>query len=712
MSRAGAPLLASLLLVSACGQSPGDDPVRLARSFGLTWSAAAPSTPAPLPPVAPAASLFPITTQLSIAGLAPTSGFPLDGCWLATSDGSFEARLDLRGGPTRFRLRLKAVREVGDWPSLRVLLDGREIAASRLDQNLPDQDAAEPFLTPRYRWVEVAAQADASPGPAILRVEYACSGFDPVERIGIRGIFFDRLLVSERPSRRDGCPATSPGPPERKVLLIGLDGASWSVILPLVNRGLLPNIAGLMQRGAYGPLDSEPRTYSPAVWNTIYTGQPRSVHGIDQMSMKTIGSPTAESHSTRSLRAATLWQMCAARGRSAVIVGMHTTWPAQPVRGVLVSDRTFVAPVNGGVWPPDQQEPVQRALASLVPLGRSFASGLPPGLRAAAGRDACAVALARGYLTQGQPDLAAVYLTLPDHAGHLLWSRHAPFGLDHRFEGAVPRSDPGLDDLERAYVLTDELAGKLLASIDARRTTVIVVSDHSCDVADPVTARRYRLSALVKAATGGKAYIPFEESWIVAQIYLAGRSSDGSYDEQAYRTTADTVRETLLALRTSAGKKLFDAVAVQPPRTVRPGSHQPADLVGILNANLGKDESVRLPDGSEIPLVDVMRDLGNRTGTHDRFGILVMDGAGVRGETLVHAATIRDVAPTVLALLGMPRGADLPGRPLEEALAGEVRSPCFVASYKDAVAPAPAEGREAPLTREELERLRGLGYVQ
>ena len=89
-----------------------------------------------------------------------------------------------------------------------------------------------------------------------------------------------------------------------------------------------------------------------------------------------------------------------------------------------------------------------------------------------------------------------------------------------------------------------------------------------------------------------------------------------------------------------------------------------------------------------------------------------MDGAGVRGETLVHAATIRDVAPTVLALLGMPRGADLPGRPLEEALAGEVRSPCFVASYNDAVAPAPAEGREAPLTREELERLRGLGYVQ
>src|SRR6185436_12847247 len=103
--------------------------------------------------------------------------------------------------------------------------------------------------------------------------------------------------------------AADPARPGGKVLLIGLDGLSWSVVLPMVNRGELPHLASLMREGAYGPLDSAPPTVSPVIWSTIQSGMPRQVHGLQQMSLKAPGAYASEVHGTRALHAATLWQM-------------------------------------------------------------------------------------------------------------------------------------------------------------------------------------------------------------------------------------------------------------------------------------------------------------------------------------------------------------------------------------------------------------------
>lgn len=52
---------------------------------------------------------------------------------------------------------------------------------------------------------------------------------------------------------------------------------------------------------------------------------------------------------------------------------------------------------------------------------------------------------------------------------------------------------------------------------------------------------------------------------------------------------------------------------------------------------------------------------------HRSHGILCMAGPGVRADELVHGAGLLDIAPTVLSLFGLPRGADMPGRVLAEA---------------------------------------------
>ena len=52
---------------------------------------------------------------------------------------------------------------------------------------------------------------------------------------------------------------------------------------------------------------------------------------------------------------------------------------------------------------------------------------------------------------------------------------------------------------------------------------------------------------------------------------------------------------------------------------------------------------------------------------HRDFGILVMKGAGIQADHLIHGVNLLNIAPTVLSLFGLPVGDDMDGRPMVEA---------------------------------------------
>ena len=64
------------------------------------------------------------------------------------------------------------------------------------------------------------------------------------------------------------------------MLVIGLDGATFDVIRPLVHNGKLPTIERLMKNGVYGDLISTiPPVTSPA-WPSFMTGKNPGKHGV------------------------------------------------------------------------------------------------------------------------------------------------------------------------------------------------------------------------------------------------------------------------------------------------------------------------------------------------------------------------------------------------------------------------------------------------
>jgi predicted AlkP superfamily phosphohydrolase/phosphomutase len=85
-----------------------------------------------------------------------------------------------------------------------------------------------------------------------------------------------------------------------RVFLIGIDGASWDIIRRLAAENKIPNLQKLMQRGASGYLDSlnwrkkvdkSYGLFSPIIWSSIATGKLPSKHGVEDFRLPLPGVP-------------------------------------------------------------------------------------------------------------------------------------------------------------------------------------------------------------------------------------------------------------------------------------------------------------------------------------------------------------------------------------------------------------------------------------
>jgi predicted AlkP superfamily phosphohydrolase/phosphomutase len=65
-----------------------------------------------------------------------------------------------------------------------------------------------------------------------------------------------------------------------KVLIIGLDGATWTVLKPWMDDGSLPNLARLRAGGCWGELLSTIPPLTAPAWSTFLTGKNPGKHGV------------------------------------------------------------------------------------------------------------------------------------------------------------------------------------------------------------------------------------------------------------------------------------------------------------------------------------------------------------------------------------------------------------------------------------------------
>src|SRR5829696_555794 len=114
-----------------------------------------------------------------------------------------------------------------------------------------------------------------------------------------------------------------------KLLILGLDGATFDLIRPWAAAGHLPNLARLMDEGVQANLASTlPPVTSPA-WPTFMTGTNPGKHGVFDFIQPT-GANFTLVNATR-IKQPTIWQRLSQAGRRVGVLNVPVTYPPQPL---------------------------------------------------------------------------------------------------------------------------------------------------------------------------------------------------------------------------------------------------------------------------------------------------------------------------------------------------------------------------------------------
>lgn len=146
------------------------------------------------------------------------------------------------------------------------------------------------------------------------------------------------------------------------VIFIGLDGADWQLLDHYMQRGAMPNLQTLVREGAAGDLMTEHPPLSPLLWTTMMTGVSPLEHEILDFTRFHPSTGQKEPITSDERKVPAVWNMATQAGRRAAVFGLWATYPAEPVHGLVVSDRFFTflfsesEPPKGVVYPPAREQ--------------------------------------------------------------------------------------------------------------------------------------------------------------------------------------------------------------------------------------------------------------------------------------------------------------------------------------------------------------------
>lgn len=508
------------------------------------------------------------------------------------------------------------------------------------------------------------------------------------------------------------------------VLMIELDGAEWSIINRMLDNNELPNIGFLIEHGVSASLRSIPPLISPALWTTIMTGKERDKHGV-----------VLFGDDARSVRAKRIWEIASDHGRVVGVYGSMVTWPPRKLNGFLIPD---IFARGAETYPPeyrflqeltlDEKEKIKQEsgergqwyrrlkyLLQLLKHGLSFRTirhvggyiiryELIPGsefldtywrkvlLQAQISSDIF-IYLFNLY----KPDFSTFHFHATDTLAHKYWQYMNPQGftdLKHedvkRYRGVVAS----------AYREADHFIGRMLSKV-GDYATLMVLSDHGMRGMEASLVKyELQIESLLQL-------LQLEETCVPAQVgfrWYLHLTRDATNVQNAIEILGGTiVKET--------GQRVFE------------GIHRFSTYITFITSSVAYDgfleQTLVVPGVGEMSASKLFQDSRGVkiSGTHSEEGVFILYGPAVRRGVTLNAVSILDIAPTTLALLGMPIARDMEGNVLVDALKEsflETYPIKYIDTYEDSLEPHESPGM-ADLSAQEVEalkeRLRNLGYL-
>jgi predicted AlkP superfamily phosphohydrolase/phosphomutase len=125
----------------------------------------------------------------------------------------------------------------------------------------------------------------------------------------------------------------------RRAVIMGMDGASMELIEHMVREGRAPNIAAMMQRGAWRGMWGVFPTLTPPGWTAVSTGAWPGTHGVMDFNIHIPGRALDDTEwgiNTGLCQAEYLWNTAERAGRVPILMKWEMSWPPTVTRGIQV----------------------------------------------------------------------------------------------------------------------------------------------------------------------------------------------------------------------------------------------------------------------------------------------------------------------------------------------------------------------------------------
>ena len=484
--------------------------------------------------------------------------------------------------------------------------------------------------------------------------------------------------------------------PSGRVLVIGLDGATWDVLVPMVNQGLLPHIGRFLRDGTWGPLMAPFPPVTAPSWTSFQTGVNPGRHGVFDFFEPVPGTYEKKLASLGTPPVPSLWDHVGAAGGRSVVVNLPSVGAPVPIDGVMISgmlsrSRCPVAPEQLV----QELEPELGPYVVDVDWPGGDAQGIPAYLDGLGDAVRQRGRWARAILEREEWNLGIVVFVAPDRIQHKLFGAVDP-------TRTTPH--PHTESTGAVFARLDEQIGSLVdaAGPDAR---VILVSDHGFGPARRVFEPNVHL-----AAHGLLARHPFRFGALAAAKRLRGvfqgalsrfslpAAPSGLSSGTGVRKVVDWSKTRAFAISTTDMGIYINDTDRFPAGCVRPGAEREAvlaDVEAALREVCDPETGRRIPietmrresiytgpflsdapdllfavdggaihcgtrvDGPEIHDADFVRGDGN----HRQEGIFALLDSNTPGMGRVEPLAMVDVAPTVLSLLHVPWSDSMDGAP-------------------------------------------------
>jgi len=545
-----------------------------------------------------------------------------------------------------------------------------------------------------------------------------------------------------------------------KVICIGLDGATFDLIKPFIAQGKLPTFKKLMESGAFSELRSTVPPVTASAWSSFMTGKNPGAHGLFDFMQRREGSYDLAPVSASDRDGKAMWDLIGDAGKQVIVMNAPVTWPPQPVNGQLITGMLTPRNAENYTYPKELADELKSAIGEyIVYSDEVYSKGRGEIFLQALKYSAEQRTKAAEHLMQKYPwDFFMLVFPETDTVSHGLWSAYDPSHHEHNPAEAAKFRNGILE----IYQHIDGLIANLITNHQSP-ITVVLMSDHGHGpvrnflyVNNYLTQRGYlkfkpnwtsqakqiafqlgftprfvynillklglsKLRRTLDKRRGGRGllkrfFLSFADvDWSRTTAYsigyigevhinLKGREPQGVVQPgEEYERVRDAVINSLRELKLPNGSPLVEHIWKK--EEIYHGAHlaEAPDIL-FLPRNL---ETIAFGD-FEFGSNRVIEKSFGVSSSHRMNGIFVASGAGIKNAGEFSNASLIDLAPTILHLMGLPVPTDMDGRVLTEALE-DSRAVEYGGTSEGSA--ATRDGYSEEEEKEVIERLADLGYI-